>query len=341
METSPHRYLIASVLGSILAVVLLLAFKNGYIQPGFLNTFAGNMGSQMQNNDESDVLYTNVLASVSGGSNGVTAMIAQPLDGAFQSVLGTLDVKNIDADGNVRVNLSESISDLKRVTLYHYTSNGGLDGKAFYHEFLNGSLLHSYFSYPFYQLLAKPVLTGEKISVTSFPMTLPVSAKDDSVHHFFLVEGESQNGSIGYSDILELPPQYLLTRAAATKLFVEKFSIPTGTVGFLPFADVPTDSWFATYVSALLEKGYIGSTNEFRPAAIMTRAELLKLIFEIDTVPVKVVPGGQSFSDVSPTHPYYVFLESLANAGYFRGFGNVVSPDAPATRHFYDFVVAR
>lgn len=74
-------------------------------------------------------------------------------------------------------------------------------------------------------------------------------------------------------------PNANLTRAEFLKIIINTtgWMIPTVNLD-MPFNDIPTDRWYAQYVSLALSKGMIRSSTRFRPNDPITRAEAAKLL---------------------------------------------------------------
>lgn len=84
----------------------------------------------------------------------------------------------------------------------------------------------------------------------------------------------------GFSDGFH--PNEPITRAGALKILLTAsgLDIPDGTSDF---TDVPADSWFAKYVAFAKANEIVGgfSDNTFRPDALITRAEVAKIVVKI------------------------------------------------------------
>ena len=77
-------------------------------------------------------------------------------------------------------------------------------------------------------------------------------------------------------------PNDAITRAELTKIATKAFGISVApVVNYMPFTDVATSSWYATYVTAAKESGIVqGYGEDFRPNNTINRAEALKIMLE-------------------------------------------------------------
>ncbi len=114
------------------------------------------------------------------------------------------------------------------------------------------------------------------------------------------------------------------------------------SVGTLPrFIDVPPGSTFYTYIECLASRGIIGgySDGTFRPDNFVTRGQLSKIVANAAGFSEPV--SGQTFSDVPPSHPFYVYIERMARRGIIGGYSDgTFRPDNNATRGQISKIVA-
>ena len=86
------------------------------------------------------------------------------------------------------------------------------------------------------------------------------------------------------------------------------------------FSDVPPGSTFYPQVECLacagIITGYVDGT--FRPYNNVTRAQTAKIVANAAgfTEPV----SGQTFTDVPPSYPFYLYIERLARRGILGGY---------------------
>ena len=97
---------------------------------------------------------------------------------------------------------------------------------------------------------------------------------------------------------------------------------PEGCV--LPFTDVDAGHPFYSniqclYCSNILD-GY--SDGTFRPDAGVTRGQVTKLVATARGMRWSIPPDRQSFADVPPSHPFWVYIEEVYGAGLISGYSD-------------------
>ncbi|OIO53247.1 hypothetical protein AUJ46_05215 [Candidatus Peregrinibacteria bacterium CG1_02_54_53] len=95
-----------------------------------------------------------------------------------------------------------------------------------------------------------------------------------------------------------------------------------------PFVDVPDGAYYEDAAAALLESGALDRTTTLRPAALATRAELVKLMVNLNGTTL-LYPNLSSFNDVSRSAWYFPYFEAAADAGWVRGNGNCYQQSRP------------
>ncbi len=111
--------------------------------------------------------------------------------------------------------------------------------------------------------------------------------------------------------------------------------IATPTACSISFSDVPTTHPFYPYIRCLKCRGILGgySDGTFRPDNHITRGQLSKIVANAASIQDPVPPDRQSFSDVPPTHPFWVYIERLSARGIIGGYSDgTFRPDNQATR---------
>jgi hypothetical protein len=102
------------------------------------------------------------------------------------------------------------------------------------------------------------------------------------------------------------------------------------------FDDVPTDHPFALEIGWLADEGISEGYDDgtFRPGDAVTRQAMAAFLNRVAGEPIiAIVAGSQSFSDVSPEHPFYGAIEWMAQAGVSEGYADGTwQPAAPVTR---------
>ncbi len=116
---------------------------------------------------------------------------------------------------------------------------------------------------------------------------------------------------------------------------------PTPTACTISFVDVPTTHPFYPYIRCLACRGILGgySDGTFRPDNFVTRGQLAKIVANAAGFSEPV--SGQTFSDVPPSHPFYVYIERMARRGIIGGYSDgTFRPDNNATRGQISKIVA-
>ncbi len=116
---------------------------------------------------------------------------------------------------------------------------------------------------------------------------------------------------------------------------------PTPTACTISFVDVPTTQPFYPYIRCLACRGIVGgySDGTFRPDNFVTRGQLSKIVANAAGFSEPV--SGQTFSDVPPSHPFYVYIERMARRGIIGGYSDgTFRPDNNATRGQISKIVA-
>jgi hypothetical protein len=89
------------------------------------------------------------------------------------------------------------------------------------------------------------------------------------------------------------------------------------------FPDVEQGSFYEEAVEDFLEHGYLDSNqSRFRPADASTRAELTKLVIELNGGILNDSPDRPSFDDVRPGTWYYDYMEDAGTRTWVRGDNN-------------------
>jgi hypothetical protein len=120
-----------------------------------------------------------------------------------------------------------------------------------------------------------------------------------------------------------------ITPTVAPSRTAEPTATPFPPACTLSFVDVPASNPFYRYITWLACRGYVsgyscGAPGEscpggyFRPAADVTRGQLLKMVVNAAGWPAAT--GGQTFEDVPPGSPFYPFIETGARQGIIAGY---------------------
>ena len=119
----------------------------------------------------------------------------------------------------------------------------------------------------------------------------------------------------GYSDGT-FKPAKTVNRAEALKMLMLAFDIKENGNGILGFSDVDVNAWYASALSAALNKGIVQgySDGTFKPSKTVNRAEYLKILFATNNMK----PNSnitKPYNDVSLTDWFagYAFLANKMN----------------------------
>lgn len=120
-----------------------------------------------------------------------------------------------------------------------------------------------------------------------------------------------------------------MTRKDAAMVFGALLGIRPVDFPELPFADVLPSDTSAGYLSALVERGIVGSTKWFRPREAISRAEAAVLLTRASKI--AGIPGKSLFADVSNDDTRVAALNAFSRS--LRLKKNIrLDPNAPITR---------
>jgi len=134
----------------------------------------------------------------------------------------------------------------------------------------------------------------------------------------------------GYEDGLFRPDGYL-SRIELLKITMNAANIDLVVEPVHNFTDIERDSWYETYVHTALINGFINSSNiNFNPYNLVTRAEVLKLAFNINRLKRNSIISNDPFLDVPKDSWFSPFVEKAKSKGYLvyddSGFYNPYKP---------------
>lgn len=160
---------------------------------------------------------------------------------------------------------------------------------------------------------------------------LPKVSFHDIAGHWakeMIEEIASQGIITGYSDGSFRPNEFIQRQHVAL-LFYRAFEFEP-TRNALTFSDVTANHPYYEAITTLQQAGIVdGSQGKFNPNALMTRAQLAKVV----TLALKIELGGSStFQDVPPTHWSYGYIAALAELEIVIGDNGKFKPDEPVTR---------
>jgi len=160
---------------------------------------------------------------------------------------------------------------------------------------------------------------------------LPKVSFHDIADHWakeMIEEIASQGIITGYPDGSFRPNEFIQRQHVAL-LFYRAFEFEP-TRNALTFSDVNASHPYYEAITTLQQAGIVdGSQGNFNPNALMTRAQLAKVV----TLALKIELGGSStFQDVPPTHWSYAYIAALAELEIVLGDNGKFKPDEPVTR---------
>ncbi|MBR2476786.1 MAG: S-layer homology domain-containing protein [Clostridia bacterium] len=112
------------------------------------------------------------------------------------------------------------------------------------------------------------------------------------------------------------------------------FSMMLGTVAFAAFPDVAEDADYSSAVNTLAALDIIGGDDQgnFNPDNTITRAEVTKIICEMQGLKGDASKGATIFTDVAADHWASGYINMATNMGIVNGMGDgTFAPDAPVT----------
>jgi hypothetical protein len=116
---------------------------------------------------------------------------------------------------------------------------------------------------------------------------------------------------------------------------------PTAPTCDMPFTDVDQNNPFYAYIKCLYCRGIVSGfgDNTFRPNNNITRGQMSKILSNAAGFNEPV--SGQRYTDVPPTHTFYMYIERLAQRSIATGYANPADcptgapcfrPEQPITR---------
>jgi S-layer family protein/Big-like domain-containing protein len=143
--------------------------------------------------------------------------------------------------------------------------------------------------------------------------------------------GNSASQSISIVKPGGTPPPTVTPTATGTPAT----ATPTPGACAIQFTDVPVGSPFYTFIHCLVCEGIVSgyADNTFRPGNDVTRGQLAKFVSNAAGYTDPIPPTQQTFSDVPPSHPFWLFIERAYAHGVISGYSDhTFHPDAGVTR---------
>ena len=97
---------------------------------------------------------------------------------------------------------------------------------------------------------------------------------------------------------------------------------PSSTTCPVQYADVPPSQPFYPFVRTLACRGIIAgyADDTFRPFSNVTRGQVTKFVVNAASLSDPIPDTQQTFADVPPSHPFWLYIERLAARGNISGY---------------------
>jgi hypothetical protein len=182
--------------------------------------------------------------------------------------------------------------------------------------------------------------TGQTITLTTvltspYHMTLDVNPLNYGPNQITAtatdLAGNTASRAITVVKLGGSPPPTVTPTATGTP----STATPTPTACPIQFTDVPAGSPFYTFIRCLACEGIVSgyADNTFRPGANVTRGQLAKFVSNAANYTDPIPATQQTFTDVPPSHPFWLFIERAYAHGVISGYSdNTFRPDTGVTR---------
>ncbi|PZS00587.1 MAG: hypothetical protein DLM69_06290 [Candidatus Chloroheliales bacterium] len=141
-------------------------------------------------------------------------------------------------------------------------------------------------------------------------------------------------GIVSGTDNNHFSPAMSASRVSVTKSLVLAFGMPFYTPGGggQDFTDVPPNYYAYLYIETAYHAGVVEGYDAitcaqngaqypcFLHVRNISRAEISKYAVLAGAYPLMTPSGGPDFSDVPPSHPFYVYIETAYHAGIITGY---------------------
>ncbi len=146
----------------------------------------------------------------------------------------------------------------------------------------------------------------------------------------------------GYGDG-SFGPKNNVSRAEALKMVYEAAGTNLPEANGIAFSDVPVNEWYAKYVKDAFDKGYINGFEDgtFRPSQTVTKAELLKIAFQVFGVDAAAYPVTDLPRDVESSAWYTSYVQYAVDANLVTLNNGRVFADIGMTRENFADVIYR
>jgi hypothetical protein len=194
-------------------------------------------------------------------------------------------------------------------------------------------------------------LLGENfpISIDTTPCSIEFSdVPPGSTFHSFVKCLACKEILGGYPDGT-FRPQNLISRGQIAKIVSNSAGYTDDVTGRQTYADVPSTQPFHVWIERLSMRGHMGGYNcggageacdganrpYFRPGNNASRGQLSKIVS--NAAEIEDTPTGQTFEDVAPSSPFYLYIERLTSRGAISGYpcGGVGEPCGGDNRPYF------
>ncbi len=120
----------------------------------------------------------------------------------------------------------------------------------------------------------------------------------------------------------DTPVEATATPAEATTTATATVTGTPGALCAITFSDVPTDNTFYAYVRCLVCRGIASGYPDgtFRPGNLVTRGQIAKIIANSANLTDFVSQEQQTFEDVPPSNPFWLWIERASKHGLVGGY---------------------
>ncbi len=164
--------------------------------------------------------------------------------------------------------------------------------------------------------------------------------EDDTSHYAYIKAVNPDTGNYAISNIVKLPPQKKLTRAAFAKLFIDYTDEPIFNDGELFYEDISLSAWYGPYVQTIYNLGLINSTAaNFYPDDEISRGDVLRVVLDYYDVDLRIKSDAPHFEDVQEDHDLYPYAEALFNDSVATVFEGFFSSEQTATKNYLKYLI--
>ncbi|MDA1060705.1 MAG: S-layer homology domain-containing protein [bacterium] len=172
-------------------------------------------------------------------------------------------------------------------------------------------------------------------------LNFDINPFEDEISHYAYIKAiNPETGNFAISNIVKLPPQKLLTRAAFAKLFIDYTDEEIFDDGELFYEDIGLDAWYGPYVQTIYNLGLISSTSaKFRPDDEISRGDALRVVLDYYDIDLRVKSDSPHFEDIAEDHQLYPYVEALHNDSIATAFENFFNSEQVATKSYLKYLI--